>query len=354
MTTYFDRVDLPFYRQYLEDFLPDHIIDVHSHVGRMHHVDRSAAKRAFWADRICAAMTFESLLRIYSKLFPGKEVRPVSFAFPRPNVYLDEANAYVGHTAQKLGAWSLLVTRPSWSEAEVLQRVKAEGHVGLKPYFSLVEGVPGDQVTIFDCLPHLHLELANRYGWLVMLHIPRAERLADPVNLSQIKEICATYPRVKLIIAHVGRAYCPRYAIEGLPALRDCKDLYYDISANCNQEVFEMLIRQVGPQRILFGSDLPIVAMRARRVCEGDNYINYVRKARWEDEHTRRDPEKEDTFTFFLYEEIAAFRRAAQATGLSRADVEDVFYHNARRLLADATNWRGSNDSQSRASASLS
>jgi hypothetical protein len=76
--------------------------------------------------------------------------------------------------------------------------------------------------------------------------------------------------------------------------------------------------------------------MRSRRVCEGDKYINYVRRARWEDEHTRRNPEEEDTFTFFLYEEIAAFRRAAQATGLSRADVEDVFYNNARRLLTES------------------
>jgi len=299
----------------------------------MQHVDPTLPAPAFWADRMCAAFCAEALLRVYRKLLPGREVRPVFFAFPRRNVRLDEANAYASQMARQLGGWSLLVTRPSWTPVEVVRRVQSGGHVGLKPYPYLVEGMPADQATIFDCLPHEHLDLANRHGWIVMLHIPRAERLADPTNIAQIREICATYPRLKLVIAHVGRAYCLRYASEGLPALRTCRDLYYDISGNCNGEVFSLLLRHVAPQRILFGSDLPLVALRLRRTCEGDTYINYVRKTRFVDEHTRRDPEHEDTFTFFLYESIAAFRRAAKAARLSRNDIEDVFYNNARCLL---------------------
>jgi predicted TIM-barrel fold metal-dependent hydrolase len=329
-------VDLPFYRRCLEDFLPEHIIDMHSHVGRMQHVDPTVPPPTFWADRMCAAFCAEALLRVYRKLLPGKLVHPVFFAFPRRNVRLDQANAYTGAKAQQLGAWSLLVTRPSWTPAEVLQRVQAGGHAGLKPYPYLADGIPANQVTIFDCLPHPHLDLANRRGWFVILHIPRAERLADPVNLSQIKEICAAYPRIKLVIAHVGRAYCPRYAVEGLSALRTCTSLYYDISGNCNQDVFELLIRFAGPQRILFGSDLPIVALRLRRACAGDKYINYVRHTRFVDDQTQRDLEHEDSFTFFLYESLAAFRRASAAAGLSRSDVEDVFYNNAHRLLPSA------------------
>lgn len=38
-----------------------------------------------------------------------------------------------------------------------------------------------------------------------MLHIPRDGRLKDPVNLAQMMEIEEKYPKVKLIIAHVGR-----------------------------------------------------------------------------------------------------------------------------------------------------
>ena len=331
--SYFSRVDLPFYRRYLQDFLPERLIDVHAHVGLMEHVDPALPRPEFWADRICPAMPVPNLMRIYNKLFPEQSVQPVCFTFPRRNMRLDPANLYTGQEARRVGGWSLLVTRPTWTAAEVAQRVAAGGHVGLKPYFYLVEGKPESEITILDCLPHEHLHLANERAWLVMLHIPRPLRLADPVNLAQIREICSTYPRVKLIIAHVGRAYCRRYAEVGLPALAGCRDLLYDITANCSDEVFELLLRTVEPQRILFGSDLPIVCMRMKRECEGDNYINYVRRARVLDAHTRRRPEEEDTYTFFLYEEIAAFRRAAEAAGLSRTDVHDVFYGNARRLL---------------------
>ena len=45
------------------------------------------------------------------------------------------------------------------------------------------------------------------------------------------------------------------------------------------------------------------------------------------------DGEEAEALTFFLYEEIDAFRRAAANTGLLPADIEDVFYGNAARIL---------------------
>jgi hypothetical protein len=44
------------------------------------------------------------------------------------------------------------------------------------------------------------------------------------------------------------------------------------------------------------------------------------------------DGDEAARLTFFLYEEIDAFRRAAEAEGLTRADVEAVFHDNAARL----------------------
>jgi hypothetical protein len=44
-------------------------------------------------------------------------------------------------------------------------------------------------------------------------------------------------------------------------------------------------------------------------------------------------PGEREQVTFMLYEEIAAFKRAAEAKGFTRQEVEDVFYRNARKLL---------------------
>jgi hypothetical protein len=44
-------------------------------------------------------------------------------------------------------------------------------------------------------------------------------------------------------------------------------------------------------------------------------------------------PEAE-RLTFFMYEELLAFRRAAERCGLDRGDLQDVFYNNAARVLS--------------------
>jgi hypothetical protein len=117
--------------------------------------------------------------------------------------------------------------------------------------------------------------------------------------------------------------------------------LRFDISANTNEDVFALLLDAVGPGRVLFGSDLPVLRMRTRRVCEDGRYVNLVPKGLYGD--VSGDPHLRElhapacgSLTFFLYEEIAAFRRAAEAAGLSATDIRAVFHDNASALLSGA------------------
>ena len=116
----------------------------------------------------------------------------------------------------------------------------------------------------------------------------------------------------------------------------------FDFSANTNTQVFEQLIRAVGPRRILFGSDLPITRMRMRRICEKGTYVNLVPRGLYgdvsEDQHMREvDGPEAETLSLFLYEQIEAFRQAAERTGLTTRDIEDIFYYNAVRMINQAT-----------------
>jgi hypothetical protein len=75
-----------------------------------------------------------------------------------------------------------------------------------------------------------------------------------------------------------------------------------------------------------------------RRVCEKSDYVNLVPKGLYgdvsDDKHMRDvEGEQAEALSFFLYEEIDAFRRAAEAVGLTPADIEDVFHGNAVRLI---------------------
>ena len=143
------------------------------------------------------------------------------------------------------------------------------------------------------------------------------------------------YPKVKVILAHVGRAYCANDLGDSLRILSNESELMFDFTANCNAYVLTELIKAVGPKRVMFGSDLPILRMRMRRIEENGRYVNLVPPGLYgdvsNDPHMRETPGED--FTFFMYREIEAMRTAALATGLNQAEIEDIFYTNAARLL---------------------
>ena len=127
--------------------------------------------------------------------------------------------------------------------------------------------------------------------------------------------------------------------------------MHFDFCANTSAYVMEQLLRAVGPQRVAFGSDrLPVVRMRMRRICEDGFYVNLVPPGLYgdvsDDPHMREvsDEEGSSMPSFFMYEELLAFRQAAETVGLSAEDVADVMYNNAARLITNAGGGAGISD----------
>ncbi len=88
---------------------------------------------------------------------------------------------------------------------------------------------------------------------------------------------------------------------------------------------------------------MPILRMRCRRITENGRYVNIVPEGLYGDltgDKNMREAsgENAETITFFMYEEIDAFRRAASAEGLTPADIADVFRNNALRILGRQEN----------------
>jgi len=339
----YNNIDKIFYEKNLQNFLPDKIVDIHTHVW----LDKFNTKRKKnisrvqnWPSLVAKENSIEDLIETNKIMFPGKKVVPLIFTNPTNNVnFIDEANEYVMESAKKYNFPSLIFSHPHWSAEEFESKIVTGNFLGAKVYLSVAEKyLPEKEIRIFDYLPHHQLEILNKHKWIVMLHIPRDGRLKDPVNLSQMIEIEKRYPDIKVIIAHVGRAYCIEDVGNAFEILAETKNMMFDFSANTNSKVFEQLINAVGTKRILFGSDLPIARMRMKRICENGRYINLVPKGMYgdvsNDIHMREiTGDEANKLTFFMYEEIDAFRRAAEITGLSRTDIEDIFYNNAIRIL---------------------
>ncbi len=338
--------DARFYEQMLRGFLPDRLIDIHTHVWLDRFIRHAPAdgRTVTWPGRVAKDNSVEDLAETYRLMFPGKQVTPLMFG--TLDADLDAMNGYVGDCSRRTGYPALIFSDPAWSADELERRIREGGFLGVKSYLSLAPAyLPGEEVRIFDFFPPHQLAVLNRHGWLMMLHIPRPGRLKDPVNLGQMLELDRAYPDIRVIVAHVGRAYCPEDIGNAFDVLAKARRLRFDISANTNADVFERLIRAVGPARILFGSDLPILRMRMRRICENGRYVNLVPRGLYGDVSGDKnmrdiDPPESDAYTFFMYEEIDAFRRAAGRTGLSRSEIEAVFCTNAEALLRE-TGWKG-------------
>ncbi len=336
--------DRRFYAENIESFLPDKIIDIHTHLWRQQDFPRlrpTPANSVSWPALVAADNPIEDLQETYRLMLPGKTVTPLIFANVPADGNLDAQNRYIQNSASQYNLPSLIFSDPAWSAEELEKRIISGGFIGAKSYLSLAPStIPAEEITIFDFFPHHQLQVHNRHGWVVMLHIPRSGRLRDTVNLSQLIQIENEYPNIKLIVAHVGRAYCNEDIGDAFNILTETKTINFDISANTNDYVFEQLLRCVGPKRVLFGSDMPILRMRMRRITRDGHYVNLVQKGLYGDVSNDKNMaevsgEEATNLTFFLYEEINAFRHAAHRTGLTRDEINDVFYGNAKRMIGE-------------------
>ena len=348
MTRSVNPRDRAVFQASLADFLPDDIVDVHAHLWLKAFATGPApmVRGAQWALAVADEQTPEALSDTYAALFPGRRVTPVLFGWPERYIDVAANNAWVAVQARQQLAPALCVSQPETPADTLDAIVRAGGFVGLKPYLEFAPPHLGpDEISIYDFLPRAQLEIASRHQWIVMLHLPRSRRLGDPLNLAQLVEIERTYPGVQLIVAHLGRAYCPEDLGDALAVLRNTDRLAFDFSANTNARVMTELLRTMGASRVMFGSDLPITRMRLRRECRQGTYVNLVPPGLYGD--VDADPHLEavgaaeaETLTFFLYEELLAMRQAATTLRLPASAVEAIFATNARAMLARANRSR--------------
>ena len=327
--------DKQVYETELKNFLPDSIIDCHAHIWKSDFLPYGSANGgALWIDRVADEMTFDDLMSTLNKLYPQKSVTPLVFGGVKHNI--EQCNQYVFEECKKLGVPTLLRTDYSMSPDELEAEVKKGGFLGIKPYITNCPSyIPVPEIRIFDFLPHEHLQVANKNGWVVMLHIPRAKRLIDPVNLAQLMEIEEKYPNLKLIVAHVGRAYSKEDLGDAFETLKNTKNMIFDFTANLSDDAISACIEAVGTKRLLFGSDLPISIMRMYRITENGIYYNIVPRGMYgdvsDDPHLRETDET--NVTLMIYEQLRAFKRVTNKLHLTDTQVEDIMYTNAKNLL---------------------
>ena len=196
------------------------------------------------------------------------------------------------------------------------------------PDYARADDIPNAEIP--EMLPDWAMAVAHERRLLVMLHIPRAKRLEDPLNRRQLRKLCVRWPGAKIILAHIGRAYYLRGVTGLLDDLRELPNLYFDLAMVQHWEVMAHLFRQVPISRVLFGSDIPIALAQGKAV-EINHQYTYVTPRPWS--LSLCDDKNKLQFTSFLNEQLRAIQQAATATKLSRSAIAALFYDNARALV---------------------
>ena len=327
--------DRQVYEKELKDFLPKEIIDFHIHINKNEFpLQGSDNGGSTWTKLVYDEMKIENLMDALEKLFPENKVTPLVFGGCRQSIPC--LNNYVKESAKEYGCPALLRSSYDMEPEELERLVKEGGFLGLKPYLrDCPSYIPVNEIRIFDFLTPDQLKMADKHGWIVMLHIPRSGRLRDQVNLAQLMEIEEKYPNVKLVVAHIGRAYSKEDIGDAFDLLRKTKNMYFDFTANLCDDAIKACIQAVGTKRLLYGSDLPVATMRMYRITENGEYFNVVPRGIYGD--VSKEPHMRETdetdITLMIYEQLRAFKRVAKELQLTAEEVEDIMYGNAKRLI---------------------
>jgi len=333
-------VDRAFWQEHLEDWLPRRIFDAHTHVNEPQFritPMTEEKRRQYWVNEVAEPIGAEQAQHCYETVFPGRELSCLTFGFPDLDFDIEAGNASLQAECMKRGWYRLAVVRPQWSAERVAQELDLPNVLGVKVYYALIsqDAATRDkhlEASIFDFLPHHQLELLNRRHAWVTLHVPKADRLGHPGNIAEIRQIRRQYPDITLVIAHLGRCYTLPHAQEALPHFAGDEGLYFDNSAVLNPDVHRFALQTLGPHRILYGTDNPILYMRGRRQWQGRSYVNRTSYP-FHFNRDREPPEVEARYTLYMYEALRAIKEACQRLDLDRTAVEAIFSGNARRLI---------------------
>jgi predicted TIM-barrel fold metal-dependent hydrolase len=119
--------------------------------------------------------------------------------------------------------------------------------------------------------------------------------------------------------------------MEAINGIHDLNNVYLDTAMVMDATVLHIVFDSIGPGRLLFGTDLPIAAMRGRRVAVMDHWVDLVLEGYAPSAF--RVPSDNMRATFMVYEIVTAIAQAAHTVGLGAEMLQAVYYDNGLSLL---------------------
>ena len=319
-------MDKRIWEEELAEFLPQRLFDAHAHFLESAHLP------ADLPDRDTKMPENLDIHREWAKrLYPGREIHYFFLGWPIVGIDEEAHNRdLAGEVKKDPGSRAAMLIMPQMSPDYVKTMIDRYGFKGFKPY--RVYSVTGDAVNcrIADYLPERLIEVANEYGIRVVLHLSKKTGCADEDNLKDLEFFSKKYPKVKWQLAHCARSFAYWMIEQAVDRLREIPGVYYDLSAVNDVMSFYILFKKERRDRLLWGSDGVFATFRHGKFFTYAYAWAYV----WEKDldalnlsHCEREP------TMIIYEQLRAIRQAAEMAGLSRQEIENIFWGNAEKII---------------------
>lgn len=306
----------------LQERLPERIFDCHYHMYPGHiksyavTQDR-AADISYWQEalgklvgrqRLAGAMVMPSIVE------PGQ---------------IDAVNAFVRQEAAQYNGFCIahLVT-PQDDPAATEQLIENNPQITtFKPYFQYSPAKWASRIDEF--FPEWLADLADRHQMSVTLHLARErEALADPVNYQLLQKYCEKYPDMRLILAHNALGHNIENLRRGLPRIKSYPNIWFDCSGISEAASNSYILEYFGPKRLMYGSDLPLDNTLGKIHSAGDGFIVQFASSKAWPKHFATEQYIKSLYEFNT-ECLISLLTAADQWGLTKADLADIFYHNA-------------------------
>jgi hypothetical protein len=270
--------------------------------------------------------------------FPDRGYEAVCFGYPTPAVDWEKDTAYVAAAARNnAGLWPLLLAGPALgvTRERYEQALDAGGFLGFKIFLDWYGDNYGDK-RIEEMFSQVELALANERRLIVLLHVPRRGRLADPEIQAGVRWLSAECPHAKIVLAHCGRCYLPSEMKAAIGCLRGLDNVWMDTSMVMDPTVLQIALNTIGPGRLLFATDFPVAAMHGRRVRIHDHWVDVVSPGyppssfRVTGDDIHAGP--------MTWEIVLAIRWACELCGIDEIGLHGIFYENGKKLLVSTKN----------------
>lgn len=317
----------------LHDFLPERIFDAHLHLFDGTFAPEIAKGAGF---RLSKRADFQDYLDFMKPLLgEGRQIRGNFITAPDVTMTQPDSpnrKASVEFLAQQLdqfpGNVGEVMVGPKDTVEDIEKQLIHPGIKGLKCYHSTAEKKPTNQAAIGEYLPESAWQVADQRGMVITLHLVKDQALADPANYEYILQMANRYPNAKLILAHCARAFAAWTGVETVDKLKHLDNVYYDFSAICESPAMFQILRKVGKDKCMWGSDFPVCRLSGKAISLADGFC-------WITARVLEQMSNANQLHYWQYstENLMAVRQACLMLDLPRERVEDLFWNNATTLF---------------------